>query len=150
MHFKGLDLNLLVVLDVLLSEKNVTRAGERLFLTQSAVSGALSRLRDFFGDQLLIPSGQRMILTPFAQRLVGPVRAILKTTDELICDSGTFDPATSTRSFTINASDVSAIVVPTSALGHIRELAPGVHLEFVQHHERIPEIIEELFASIYT
>ena len=143
MHFKGLDLNLLVVLDVLLTEKNTTRAGERLYISQSAVSGALSRLREYFGDQILVPSGQKMVLTSFAERLVKPVHDILKTTEALISSTTSFDPATSTRSFSLNMSDISSALIMAKALPLIRKFAPHVHLEFVQAHEKIQDLIEQ-------
>jgi LysR family nod box-dependent transcriptional activator len=73
------DLNLLVALDALLSERNVTRAGNRLNLSQSAMSGALARLRHYFHDELLVPVGRQMALTPVADGLVEPVRDILDT-----------------------------------------------------------------------
>jgi hypothetical protein len=66
MHFHNLDLNLLVALDTLLDERNVSRAAERLHLTQSAMSNALSRLREFFGDALLVPVGRHMEPTALA------------------------------------------------------------------------------------
>ncbi len=67
MHYKGLDLNLLVVLDTLLAERNITRTGERIHLSQSATSGALARLREFFDDPLLAPVGNKMVPTPLAE-----------------------------------------------------------------------------------
>ena len=69
MDLAGLDLNLLVVLDALFTEKNVTRAGARIHLSQSATSAALARLRQFFGDELLVPVGHKMLLTPKAMEL---------------------------------------------------------------------------------
>jgi len=61
MHFKGLDLNLLVALDTLLAERSITRAGERMNLSQSAMSSALGRLREYFGDELLVQTGRVML-----------------------------------------------------------------------------------------
>ena len=83
MHFGGLDLNLLMVLDALFVEKNVTRAGERIHLSQSATSGALSRLREYFKDDLLVHVGRRMVLTPLAEELAQPVRELLQQTEAL-------------------------------------------------------------------
>lgn len=78
MDLGGLDLNLLVALDALFAEKSVSRAGERrLHLSQSATSGALARLREVFQDQLLVPVGRKMVLTPVAEALVEPVRNFL-------------------------------------------------------------------------
>ncbi|WP_408536404.1 LysR family transcriptional regulator [Salmonella enterica] len=84
MHLRGLDLNLLIILDVLLAERNVTRTGERVHLSQSATSGALSRLREFFDDQLLVQVGQRMELTPFAEMLVEEVHDIISKCEAIV------------------------------------------------------------------
>ena len=78
MHLDGLDLNLLVVLDALISEKSVTRAGERIHLSQSATSGALLRLREYFKDDLLVLVGRKMVLTPLAEELAQPLRQLLQ------------------------------------------------------------------------
>jgi LysR family nod box-dependent transcriptional activator len=77
MRFERLDLNLLVALDALIEDRNVSMAARRLYLSQPALTGALNRLRDFFGDDLLIPSGRQMMLTPKAEELRGPVREAL-------------------------------------------------------------------------
>lgn len=77
MDLGGLDLNLLVALDALFAEKSVSRAGDRLHLSQSATSGALARLREVFRDPLLVPVGRKMVLTPVAESLVEPVRTFL-------------------------------------------------------------------------
>ena len=84
MHLGGLDLNLLMVLDALFVEKNVTRAGERIHLSQSATSGALSRLREYFKDDLLVHVGRRMVLTPLAEELAQPVRELLQHAEAVI------------------------------------------------------------------
>jgi len=136
MHLKGLDLNLLVVLDALIAEKNITRAGERIYLSQSATSGALSRLREFFGDPLLIQIGQRMELTPLAEELAGPVREMLLQGESIIKKNLGFRPESSDRTFRINMSDYSASVVMQHAWKKIQQVAPGIHLE-------ITSIIEE-------
>ncbi len=77
MRLDRFDLNLLVVLDALLEERNVTRTGERLCIGQSAVSAALKRLRDYFEDELLVATGRRLEPTPLALSLVAPVRDTL-------------------------------------------------------------------------
>jgi len=71
MHFRQLDLNLLVALDALLTERNITEAGRRVHLTQSAMSGALARLREYFDDELLVQVGRKMVPTPLAENLFG-------------------------------------------------------------------------------
>ena len=85
MRFERLDLNLLVALDALIEDRNVSMAARRLYLSQPALTGALNRLRDFFGDDLLIPSGRQMMLTPKAEELRGPVsnQKVLKLSSTL-------------------------------------------------------------------
>jgi DNA-binding transcriptional LysR family regulator len=116
MHFKGLDLNLLVALDVLLLEKNTTRAGQRLCLSQPAMSGALARLREYFNDELLVQAGRVLVLTPLAQSLVEPVREVLRQVETTIATRAQFDPATSSRRFTVMGSDYVMMVLMTAAL----------------------------------
>lgn len=142
MHFKGLDLNLLVVLDALLTEKNTTKAGQRIYLSQPATSGALARLREFFGDQLLMQSGQKMVLTPLAESLISPVRELLKEAEAIINVNAAFSPATSTRTFRLNMSDYSATVLMTKAMDTIRKVAPGVRVEITSLQVNIPESLE--------
>ncbi len=142
MHFKGLDLNLLVVLDALLTEKNTTKAGQRIYLSQPATSGALSRLREFFGDQLLMQSGQKMVLTPLAEGLIEPVRELLKEAEAIINVNAAFTPGSSTRTFRLNMSDYSATVVMTKAMDIIRQVAPGVRVEITSLQDNIPEALE--------
>jgi LysR family transcriptional regulator, nod-box dependent transcriptional activator len=120
MRFKKLDLNLLVALDALLTEKNVTRAGERIFLSQSTMSNALSRLRDYFDDDLLVQVGGRMELTPRAEMLQDAVRDVLVRIDTTVAAQPAFDPATSDREFTLFVSDYSMeVLIPGMlALAH--------------------------------
>jgi LysR family nod box-dependent transcriptional activator len=138
MHLRGLDLNLLVVLDVLLDERNVTRASERLRLSQSGTSTALARLREFFGDQLLVPIGRKMVLTPLSQTLVGPVREILLQAHTLIDATPGFNPETATRRFTIMASDYVATVFLPPVVERLSKEAPGVVIEIVPQGEITP------------
>lgn len=126
MYFKGLDLNLLVVLDALLQEKNATRTGERLGLSQSAVSGVLARLREYFNDDLLVQVGRHFVLTPLAESLGQPVRALLQQVEVTIATKAQFDPATSTRQFTVMCSDYAMTVLWTQVLTRIRAEAPGL------------------------
>lgn len=114
MRFDKLDLNLLVALDALLLHCNISRAAEQLHLTQSALSAALARLREYFDDELLVPVARRMELTPLAQALSEPVRDLLVRIRAVIATRLDFDPATSERVFTLLASDYSLeIFMPT-------------------------------------
>jgi DNA-binding transcriptional LysR family regulator len=128
MHLKGLDLNLLVVLDALLTEKSVTRTGMRINLSQSATSGCLARLREFFNDPLLIQVGQRMELTPLAERLAQPIRELVLKGEAIVEKNQGFRPNESTRTFRLNMSDYEAAVLMNRALPRIREFAPFVQV----------------------
>src|SRR4030095_9848943 len=131
MHFGGLDLNLLMVLDALFVEKNVTRAGERIHLSQSATSGALSRLREYFKDDLLVPVGRRVVLPPLAEDLPRPVHELLHQAEVVIRRTPVFLPESSERRFRIVMSDYVAIVLMTQALPQIQRQAPGVTLQIL-------------------
>ena len=94
MRFNRLDLNLLVALDVLLAEKSITRAARRLNLSQSATSGVLARLREYFKDELLVQVGRTLILTPLAISLADPVRKVLLQIQATIEIKPQFEPST--------------------------------------------------------
>jgi LysR family nod box-dependent transcriptional activator len=135
MDLCGLDLNLLVALDALFAEKSVSRAGERLHLSQSATSGALARLREVFQDQLLVPVGRKMVMTPVAEALVNPVRDFLLQAEAILNNNPVFDPASSTRKFRLLMSDYVETVLMTEALPRMEQFAPGIRLEFVSNFE---------------
>jgi DNA-binding transcriptional LysR family regulator len=142
MRFKGLDLNLLVAFDALVELRNVSRTGERLGLSQPAVSAALARLREYFGDDLLVADGKRMHPTPFAERLLPQVRACLNAADMVVATSTTFDPSTAIRTFRIVSSDYVVATVLARVARSLATSAPRVRLEFV-----LPdEVAEERFA----
>jgi len=131
MHLDGLDLNLLVVLDSLFCERNVTRAGERIHLSQSATSGALSRLREYFKDDLLVPVGRKMVLTPLAEEIAQPLRELLQQAESVIRLKPVFSPETSERKFRVVMSDYIAIVLMSRALPEIQRQAPGISLHIL-------------------
>jgi DNA-binding transcriptional LysR family regulator len=113
MRFNNLDLNLLVALDLLLTERVVSRAAEKMHITQSAMSNALARLREYFADDLLVLVGRRMELTPRAELLRAPVRDILVRIEASVTAAPVFDPHLSDRSFRIYVSDYTlTILVP--------------------------------------
>src|SRR5687768_9235011 len=120
------DLNLLVALDALLHECNVTQAGNRLNLSQPAMSGALARLRSHFQDELLVSVGRRMVRTPLGDELVEPVREILLQVRGTLEARSGFDPTTSTRHLTIAASDYVIAILMADALRRVRCEAPHV------------------------
>jgi DNA-binding transcriptional LysR family regulator len=131
MRFHHLDLNLLVALDALLSEANVSRAARQCGLTQSAMSGALKRLRDHFEDDLLVQVGRTMVLTTLAHSLAGPVRELLLQAQTVAVTRATFDPSTSERRFVIMASDYVATVILADLNRHLAKNAPRISISLV-------------------
>ncbi len=128
MRLDNFDLNLLVAFDVLLEERSVTRAAERLHITQSAMSAALKRLRESFQDELLVLHGKRMIPTQHALSLAPQVEEALARLKGLIASSTRFDPATSNRQFNINASDYITTVLLRPLIETLHIEAPGIRL----------------------
>jgi len=125
----GSDLNLLVALRVLLEEGNVTRAGRRLEMSQPAMSGALTRLRRHFRDELLVRNGREFELTPFARELLPEVQEALRLMRAALQIDVAFDPQTSDRTFRLTMSDYALSVVHAPLLERVRRRAPGVRLE---------------------
>ena len=128
---RRIDLNLLVILDALLEERHVSRAAERLAMTQPAVSHALNRLRELLGDPLLVRSGNQMQLTRRAFELAGPLREVLGGVRRLVLGDA-FDPASAELELRLGMSDYGAWVVLPGLLPVLRREAPGVHLEVRQ------------------
>lgn len=140
-NIKNLDLNLLKALDALLDERSVTRAAERLSLTQPAVSGMLTRLRESFDDPLFVRTQRGIAPTLRAQALAGPLKELLCNAEALLRPQG-FDPATAHMTLRVAATDyaLQAVVLPFLAV--LRKRAPGVCVAVVpaQHlplHERL-------------
>ncbi len=129
MRLKGLDLNLLVALDVLLDERSVSRAAERLHVSQPAASAALGRLRDYFGDDLLVQHGIRMIPTSFAESIHATVKRILEDVDGVISMPTEFDPARSDRVYRLMASDYITTVLLAPLLSSLEHIAPNVRFD---------------------
>jgi DNA-binding transcriptional LysR family regulator len=131
MQLNRFDLNLLIALDALLHEKNVTRAAERVFVSQPAMSAALQKLRDYFDDPLLVRVGREMELTPRGLSLVEPVREALLRIQATLGTQPTFDPATVKRTFTVIVTDEAAPRVVPATLKRLARDAPGIqcHVE---------------------
>jgi DNA-binding transcriptional LysR family regulator len=129
MNFAALDLNLLRVFDALMATRSVTRAGEKIGLSQPAVSSALGRLRHVTGDELFVRDGNSMAPTPQAEAMQTPVRDALHQIEEALGAVAGFDPATAERSFMIIGSDYfSTLLMPGLIHGALAE-APGVTLQ---------------------
>ncbi|MCC9624409.1 LysR family transcriptional regulator [Thalassospira sp. MA62] len=123
-----LDLNLLVTLDTLLAERNVTRAAKRLNLTQPAISTRLTRLRDLLGDPLLIPAQRGMIPTERALELHAPLHAALEGVRQVVSHASPFDPSTVSATVAIAASDYVQYSILMPLLGLLRTEAPGLQI----------------------
>lgn len=132
MNLRRIDLNLLVVFEAVVTEASVSRAAHRLHLTQSAMSHALSRLRDAFGDAILERNGRTMRATPRALAMLPEVRALLTQAGRLFAQGGRFDPATVERHVHIGTSDYAAITVLAGRLAEVQRDAPAMHLKL--HH----------------
>lgn len=135
-----LDLNLLVSLDALLTERSVTRAAERLHLSQPALSASLARLRTHFDDPILARRGNSYDLTPLALRLTEHTTTALEAARRVFESQSVWDPSRSTREFSVYGSDYSFATVGREASRLASEQAPGVRLRFMLH---TPTIIED-------
>jgi DNA-binding transcriptional LysR family regulator len=142
MDIKGLNLNLLVVLDALLAERHVSRAARRLGLSQPAVSNALAQLRSFFGDPLFVRARGGVVPTVRALALAEPVRAGLAQLETALGAPG-FDPGKSDRTFVIAATDFVEFVLMPRLLARIGREAPHVRLRIAGWpYHRVPSTLE--------
>ena len=126
MRYRALDINLLVMLEILIDSLSITKTAETLGLTQPAISSALGRLRDHFGDELLVQVGRANVLTPLAERLRAPLKDVLHRTDALISQRVGFDPATDRRRFSFIGSDYIATTFGNLILKQIALAGPGL------------------------
>ncbi|MQA84133.1 MAG: LysR family transcriptional regulator [Streptosporangiales bacterium] len=127
-NLSSVDLNLLVALDALLAERSVTRAGQRLSLSQPAMSAALARLRRLFGDPLLVRDGRTLRPTPLAESLAEPVRGILTRVEDTLAHRLRFDPASDARTFSVIASDYVTVVLLRPLFERLAVRAPQVRV----------------------
>ncbi|CAG4891942.1 LysR family transcriptional regulator [Paraburkholderia saeva] len=131
-NLRRLDLNLLVTLDVLLAEHNVTRAAQRLNFSQPSVSVHLARLRDIFGDPLLLPGPRGMRPTARANELREPLRQALDALERAVAPARPFDPAEASHVWRIAATDYSESTVVLPAMPGLRAAAPNARLAVVE------------------
>lgn len=131
-NLRKLDLNLLVTLDVLLAELNVTRAAERLNFSQPSVSVHLAKLRDVLGDPLLLPGPRGMRATARAEALREPLRQALEALEQAVAPARPFDPAQATQTWRIAATDYAESTIVLPALQGLRTAAPGTRLAVVE------------------
>lgn len=132
MDARDMDLNLLVVFQEVYTARQISAAARRLELSQSAVSNALARLRRTFGDELFVRTAAGMQPTPLAEHLAGPIAAALASVSLALRRPAPFDPATSTRQFTLAMSDVAELHFMPPLIAHCRQAAPGVRLATVR------------------
>jgi|KBSMisStandDraft_5_1062788.scaffolds.fasta_scaffold533363_2 DNA-binding transcriptional LysR family regulator len=137
MNIASLNLNLLPVLDALLTERSVSRAGARLGLSQPAVSNALAQLRALMKDPLLVRRAGGMAPTERALALAGPLRAALLALEQGLEPPAAFDPATAQRDFTIVTNDFVAFAMLPRLLARLHQDAPHVHLQVRAWQEHV-------------
>lgn len=131
MNWAAVDLNLLRVFDAMMLELNTTRAGERVGLSQPAVSSAIGRLRHITGDALFVREGNHMVSTSRARQLAEPVRTALREIENALSATASFTPASASNVFRIIGSDyVSSLLMPSLARA-MQEAAPGVTLQML-------------------
>lgn len=141
----NLDLNLLVALEALLLETHVTRAAERVGVTQPSMSAALRRLRRHFDDELLRRTGNHYRLTPLAERLVERTAAATSAARRVFDARDDFDPSTQQREFTIAGSDYVATVLGPRLTADVSRAAPGVTIRLRQHS---PGMVRDAVRSL--
>jgi DNA-binding transcriptional LysR family regulator len=131
-HLSRIDLNLFVVFDAIYTEGGITRASQRLSLTQPAISHALGRLRELFDDPLFMRQGKAMTPTPLARAMIDPVRQSLQGFEATLKRVDRFDPATARKHFTVGMRDLRELTVLPNLLRTITREAPFVDLAVVR------------------
>jgi LysR family nod box-dependent transcriptional activator len=147
LNLSRVDLNLLISLDALLTERSVTRAAEKLHLSQPALSASLSKLRRHFDDELLARHGNSYEPTPLALRLAEHTTSALESARRVFDAQDSWDPSSSTREFSIYGSDYAFTVIGPEVLRLASEQAPGVTFRFELHN---PTIVEDAEAQLRT
>jgi LysR family nod box-dependent transcriptional activator len=148
MRFNKLDLNLLAALDLLLRTRSVTRAADEMFITQSAMSNALGRLRGFFDDPLLVQVGRGMELSPLAETLQVPLREIMTRVDAATRMRPHFDPLTDDRAFNLIISDYSLAVLGPRLSQLVAAQAPNIRLNLRPQHAHPSQLLDRGEADL--
>ena len=131
MKINSIDLNLFLVFQAVYVTRSVTLAGERINMTQSAVSNALKRIRERFNDRLFVRTADGMVPTPLADRLIGPIEAGIRHLSQAMDQGPTFSPETSSRELHVAVNDIGQLVMMPTLIKAARERAPGVRFETV-------------------
>jgi DNA-binding transcriptional LysR family regulator len=145
MHISRVDLNLFIVFEAIYVEGSVTRASQKLNLTQPAISHALARLRQLFNDPLFERQGHTMVSTPLARSIIEPVRRALRGFEVTLNGLDQFDPATTRKQFTLAVRDVLESTVLPPLLSRVTQTAPLVDIAAIQAERR--ELESELAAG---
>jgi LysR family transcriptional regulator, nod-box dependent transcriptional activator len=148
MRFNKLDLNLLVALDAMLTEQSITRAAERVHLSQSAMSNALKRLRDYFEDELLVQVGRQLELTPRAKVLAEAVRDVLLRIETSVAVQPSFDCTTSDREFRLCVSDYTMEVLMPRALALAERQRSTVRFQLLPQVAGVARALEQGEADL--
>jgi DNA-binding transcriptional LysR family regulator len=135
-HINRIDLNLLVVLDAIYTEGGITRAAEKLHLTQPAISHALGRLREIFGDALFVREGRAMVPTPLMRNLIEPLRRSLRGLQLMLNEIESFDPQVTRKTFTLGVRDVLEATLLPPLMQAIAREAPLVELAAIRADRR--------------
>ncbi|WP_319779260.1 LysR family transcriptional regulator [Maridesulfovibrio sp.] len=145
-----MDLNLLVILDTIFSERNLTMAGKKLFMTQSAVSHALSKLRQHFDDRLFIRRGNIMEPTPLCKTIHRNISPCLKAIIQSLADRGEFEPASSKRTFCLGLSDYLCRLLLPGILLILEQEAPDISIRILQTtYEQRTEMLQNGKLDIF-
>jgi DNA-binding transcriptional LysR family regulator len=145
MRRNRIDLDLLIILDAIYTEGGITRASKRLNLTQPAISHALGRLRELFGDPLFVREGRAVTPTPLTRNLIGPLRRALRGLETVLNDAERFDPAVATNRFAIAVRDVLEASLLPGFMERIARIAPAIEISTVHVNRR--DIEAELAAG---
>ncbi|MBI4291161.1 MAG: LysR family transcriptional regulator [Betaproteobacteria bacterium] len=139
MRLKDIDLNLLVVFQQLIKDRQVSAAAASLELSQPAVSSALNRLRRILGDELFVRTGRGMLPTPFAEKLIEKIADALHTINGALNEQGAFDPLTATHNFTLSMADIGEVFFLPRFMAALSQDAPHVTMASVRHAANLPE-----------
>ncbi|HEY8609130.1 MAG TPA: LysR family transcriptional regulator [Noviherbaspirillum sp.] len=145
MHISRVDLNLFTVFEAIYTEGSVTRASQKLNLTQPAISHALGRLRQIFNDPLFVRQGHAMVSTPLARTMIEPVRRALRGLEVTLNGVSSFDPASTAKTFNLAVRDVLEATILPPLLRRVLERAPLVDVAAIQADRR--ELVGELAAG---
>ena len=147
MNLASLDLNLLVVFDALMTERHTTRAGQRIGLSQPAVSKALGRLRQIFNDELFVRTSEGMQPTQRAIELAAPVADALRQLERAL-DPADFDPATARGIFTLVTNDLVASTIIPEFMRRMDKAAPGIDIRLKESLAGSLDLLDRLEADI--